>query len=787
MPEHFCSIFPRRDQFIWKVPGQSWKKANGPLLDHQILGVVSDEGRGLFRGCYWSHKTRHAVLDIDVESKYHQADELQKLQEKLAAVGLSGTPYQSSDSGGWHLYLFFDDWEDSSQVEQTLKSWLKAEKYSIACGQLEVFPSGNALRLPLQQGFGWLAPDGNLVRRREEIKADEALASFLLDFENNKRNWSEAKSLIESQLSSAGGAAGAGDQGHEEAIDTEGFDGLWNSGQIPERMEEARRYLDNGLTEDGSRHAAVFSIQHLLWFGDRARGVPRLPGAHNDEKRRRFIKEWLEKNHNGRSWNINRGNWRVLDGHIRRAAEWRRHDHQQATEYVPYMVTERAADALIALTRKTGYLFTPEDLEKANQKREEEAREKIAEAVQLFVRQGRKLTIKGLARVSGCARDTVRKHWDIHQIHQISPVVPLSKCRGDLDPGGVGGLASLDCPGSCSDESDFYPSEIQADPRRGVLDQTEASLFSAVSPCSPEVLPSPPQAAARLRLVADSALCLLSCADRLVATVRESDGMEAPESLASPSRMQPSTGSKHWFGGVLGTCGLNGSLPSTAAPPLGPLHLNPRDIFSKGSGSVMLQDGGSSSAGAVPVAGRSCRLFVISETYRYDEKQTIGAAGALSGSRLACYSGDDTANGINDTSGATSRKGVLVSFGAKRKRENRIPDVTNYKLLTIGLPGYSSGLSDEFSLIQKLTDETRSPDVIGECLTSAPFGESVHEHLAGTISGCIHCCVSLCGLVSVPQEPEIMACPVCRQLPDNHLRHLTGTRVRGPPKCIQRL
>jgi hypothetical protein len=93
-------------------------------------------------------------LDIDAESKYHQAAELQKLQEKLAAVGLCTKPYQSSNSGGWHLYLFLDNWEESSQVEQTLKSWLKWQGYSIECGQLEVFPSGNALRLPLQPGFG---------------------------------------------------------------------------------------------------------------------------------------------------------------------------------------------------------------------------------------------------------------------------------------------------------------------------------------------------------------------------------------------------------------------------------------------------------------------------------------------------------------------------------------------------------------------------------------------------------------------------------------------------------
>ena len=190
----------------------------------------------------------------------------------------------------WRLACIslFDDWEDSRQIEQTLKTWLKVQGYRIEGGQLEVFPSGNALRLPLQRGFGWLDPEGKLLRSREEIRQDEALAAFLCDLESNQRNWIEAKNLIESQMKTAAAAAGGDVQAHRKAIDSEGFDGLWNGGQIPERIEEARRYLDKGLTEDGNRHAAVISIQHLLWFGDRSRGVPRLPGKSNDAKRRQL-------------------------------------------------------------------------------------------------------------------------------------------------------------------------------------------------------------------------------------------------------------------------------------------------------------------------------------------------------------------------------------------------------------------------------------------------------------------------------------------------------------------
>lgn len=835
MAEHFCSIFPRRDSFIWKTYDQErWQKAKGPLLDNQILGVVSDSGRGLYRGTYWSHKTRHAVFDIDAGSSYHQVAELQELQAKLAAVGLSAKPYQSSDSGGWHVYLPFDGWEDSSQVETLLKTWLKAEKYRIESGQLEVFPSGNALRLPLQKGFGWLDPEGNLIRRREEIREDEALASFLCDLENHKRNWSEAKNRIESRLRPAGSLAGAGVQAHREAIDTDGFDRLWNSGRIAERIEEARYYLDHGLTGDGQRHAAIFAIEHLLWFGDPLRGVPRLPGTHNDERRQRFLTEWLEKNHNGYCDHIKRGNWRELNEHIRRACEWRRQDHPKVVEFVPYMVTERATDAMIGLSRKTGHLFTPADLEKANIKRETKAREKIRLAAEGFSKQGRKLTIRGLARASGCDRHTIRRHSDIWL---ISPTVaPLSKGGGDLDPGGLGGLAALGCSASCPEkkEKEIFSSEIQGYPRRAVVDnpgtivlaavaeesflssalqedsrqtshcgcwqwdQTETQIDLAASQGSSEAPPSPPLAAAWSSLVADSALCLLSCADRQVATVRESDGMEAPESLASPSRTQPSTGSKHWLGGSLGTCGLNGFLPSSAEPPLGPLHLNPREIFYKGSGSVMLQDGGSSSGMySAPVGEGNDRGVLV------------------------CYT-NATESGINERAGAASVTGVLLSFGLKHKNKKTDPDVTNYKFLTTGSCGFSSGIPHEIPFLFRGRTEpvneikpasapalsvwhglfvisqtyrlrgkqTSVIDVRGNSCLGELSTASLHQSTASapeSTSTCLRCCVRLSWFYVVTHAPIMGACPSCRQLLDKHLQVSSDSRIRGPPKCKQRM
>ncbi|HEY9680470.1 MAG TPA: bifunctional DNA primase/polymerase [Oculatellaceae cyanobacterium] len=86
-------------------------------------------------GLRWGGQTRFAVLDVDKNSKYRSDLELAKLQERLAAVGLTATVYRSSDSGGWHLYIFFDEWADSGDTNQLLSTWLKAQGYEIRGGE----------------------------------------------------------------------------------------------------------------------------------------------------------------------------------------------------------------------------------------------------------------------------------------------------------------------------------------------------------------------------------------------------------------------------------------------------------------------------------------------------------------------------------------------------------------------------------------------------------------------------------------------------------------------------
>jgi len=410
--QFFLSLFPRRDAFIWKTHTQErWQKAVGPLLDAQILGVVSDEGRGLFRGCYWAHKTRHAVLDLDISSKYHNATELKKLQAQITAVGLYAISYQSSDSGGWHLYLPFSDWVESDEVNQTLKAWLKSIGYEIISGQLEIFPSGNALRLPLQKGFAWLNSDGSIKVRREEIREDEALALFLQDFESNARDWQEAKTLIDSQMQSAGSRAGAGAQEHEKVISLAGFDDLFRKGLIQEKWDKGRDYWLHGLTEKNQRHDAIQAVGHYLWYGDPAQNVPAYSGRRHNETRARLIEAWLRKKHNGWCRHINRGHWKEIEADIWRAVFWRRQQGYQA--YQPYPLTDRLLKRLLEVYNETGILFEIDRMAEANKKREKSARARIKNAVQKCLRTGQQITRNGLAEMTGCSPNTVSRHQDL--------------------------------------------------------------------------------------------------------------------------------------------------------------------------------------------------------------------------------------------------------------------------------------------------------------------------------------------------------------------------------------
>ena len=641
--QKFLSLYPRRDAFIWKTYDQErWQKAAGPLLDAQISGVVSDEGRGLFRGCYWAHKTRHAVFDLDIDSRYHNAAELQKLQAHLSAVGLYGILYKSSDSGGWHLYFPFSDWVESDEVNQTLKTWLKSLQYEIVSGQLEIFPSGNALRLPLQKGFAWLNPDGSIKVRREEIREDEALASFLQDFEENSKNWHEAKRLMESQIQSAGSLAGAGVQEHEKVISLAGFDVLFEKGRIQEKWDKGRDYWLKGLTAKNQRHDAIQAVGHYLWYGDPLENIPAYPGRRHNETRARLIEAWLKKKHNGQCNHINRGQWAAIEADIWRAVFWRRQQGYQV--YSPYPLTDRLLKRLLEVYEKTGQLFEIDRMAEANNKRLEDARSRIKKAIEKLLEEGGVITKSEVARRSGAHRLTVAKHWDL-----------LTICLGVNSRGVWGGSSAVV---GCNEPLAILPRILTA-PEIGFEKQEKT----------------------------ENPLCVEADSGDLRHKQQNwALGINGTKSSAK----------------VLGNCGLSSNGTETYAKAenteVAPLTICPANSQPS---STQHQDR------ALRVAAQVLTPGPLLDGIQAEGQMGAGGVSFISAAqagRPSCYTVSSfsvTECGIKEKAGAACIASVQSGFGEESNFEKRIPDATNYKILTTGKPGYSSGLADEFSLISR--------------------------------------------------------------------------------------
>lgn len=581
------------------------------------MGVILDGGRGLYRGCYWGDQTWFAVLDIDADSNYHNPQELKQLRQRLASVGLSGSViFQSSDSGGWHVYIPFSELAPSKEVGQALKVWLKSLGYDIKGGQLEVFPSGNGLRLPLQRGFAWLNENAELICSREELTIDAALSRFLVDLKAAANDWDYAKTLIDSQLTAAAAAAAKDAQARQERLKMDGLEHLFSAGRIEEVWDKGCKWWQEGLTSKGERHDAVLAVGHYLWYGDSENGIAALPGARHDEYRARLIEEWLTKKHNGFCRHIDQNKWEEIKAQIKRAALWR--GDGQAREYEPYRLTDRLLKRLLAIFRKTGKVWTVEEFKQANDDRKEEARQRIAEAVAIMQQQGRLITIAAVARESGAEWRTVKKHSDL-----------LTRCVGEYNRGGSGGEGAV---GSCLSLVSSYESseerkgdcfdtsndKQQCNPRdtgKTVDSECSGNLFGAAETDIQkypddldEVLTEHGQEtqgsvvafaieSENLRVESDSSdVCWLPVCSHVLdgswrrrgtATGRQNSGV-----LASPLHTQPST----WIKQTGCTCGLNGCPPSFAEPTPGPPHLNPRLIFYKGSGLVLLQEGGRSRA-----------------------------------------------------------------------------------------------------------------------------------------------------------------------------------------------
>ena len=164
----FLALFPHRFDYIYAPhpnPGDTpdWlTESRHPLSDRLI------QQGGYLYGVRFGSETSYALLDIDINSRYHPNQDphaIGRILDALEPLGLvTSINCTSSYSSGLHLYLPFSDRQSSWKLAIALCCLLENAGFKLLPGQLEVFPNPkpyivegapslfNAHRLPLQSG-----------------------------------------------------------------------------------------------------------------------------------------------------------------------------------------------------------------------------------------------------------------------------------------------------------------------------------------------------------------------------------------------------------------------------------------------------------------------------------------------------------------------------------------------------------------------------------------------------------------------------------------------------------
>lgn len=423
--ERFCSLFHRYGYIYRPILDGSWLSADEKwqLTDTEILKAIACAHPKFFIGARAGKASKFAVLDIDTNSEYHCLREVERIREVLFAAGINKTvPYQSSSSGGWHLYIFFDQPVSSRDLNKQLTLLLQLNDFNVQKGQLEIFPNpgsgdsiGCGLRLPMQPGWAWLHPTTmELVTQREDICAVEALALFLFDLDNSsnsyhdfhqlKRNVEDTLTRREKILRKASSGspnsmnkvvsirsnpASASAEAKETVL--RAFGDL-PPGILADVWVKGRDYYQNGLSGPSQRADAIYSLSHYLFYGNPESELPAL-GYGREQERQWLLEEILSSKHNGHSEDLNHGRADAL-AQIRRAAHWRPdarkdEDHTQYSPEVPI-----------------SWILE-------NKRRQKDARARIKQAVLELQDNGNQFTLRDIQAKAKCSFTTLSKHKDL--------------------------------------------------------------------------------------------------------------------------------------------------------------------------------------------------------------------------------------------------------------------------------------------------------------------------------------------------------------------------------------
>jgi hypothetical protein len=176
-----CEVFPYRWQSIVAAnPAEADKpewatETRYPLRPRTLWQLWQDATQLV--GVRFGSTTQYALVDIDAHSQYLNPEAIAHLKAALETIGICRSLIiRSSWNGGIHLYLPLPEAVPTWKLAVALKQCLLAQGFTIAAGQLELFPNckpwGNprlgqfteyqAHRLPLQPDSGSILLDSDL-------------------------------------------------------------------------------------------------------------------------------------------------------------------------------------------------------------------------------------------------------------------------------------------------------------------------------------------------------------------------------------------------------------------------------------------------------------------------------------------------------------------------------------------------------------------------------------------------------------------------------------------------
>jgi len=165
----FCDLLDFHPwDFIEKYPHENWYTVKKYYLSDEKLWYKYTD-KEIILGVRFGKYTKHALIDIDINSAVHPYQSLEKLRKLIHALYALGLNEQitlrSSPTEGIHCYYFFDEPVHSYHLACSMRRVIEEAGLEVKPGQIEIFPNTkqyanagegyslyNGHRLPLQQG-----------------------------------------------------------------------------------------------------------------------------------------------------------------------------------------------------------------------------------------------------------------------------------------------------------------------------------------------------------------------------------------------------------------------------------------------------------------------------------------------------------------------------------------------------------------------------------------------------------------------------------------------------------